>query len=121
MEEELDFEQMSKDVIAQIRSGRSLFGKDGAFAPLLEKILNAALEGEMDAHLTREERELGNRRNGKMSKQVQTPMGEVTVTTPRALNVKPLAQLDTVQITDPLECLTVLFVFPINVNLVLLS
>ncbi len=83
MEEELDFEQMSKDVIAQIRSGRSLFGKDGAFAPLLEKILNAALEGEMDAHLTREERELGNRRNGKMSKQVQTPMGEVTVTTPR--------------------------------------
>ncbi|MEG2158112.1 MAG: transposase, partial [Bacteroidaceae bacterium] len=28
-----------------------MFGKDGAFAPLLENILNAALEGEMDAHL----------------------------------------------------------------------
>ena len=47
-------------------------GKDGAFAPLLESILNAALEGEMDAHLTEEDRQMGNRRNGKMQKQVQT-------------------------------------------------
>ena len=37
-----------------------------------ESILNAALEGEMDAHLTEEERQMGNRRNGKMQKQVQT-------------------------------------------------
>ena len=60
-----------------------MLGKDGAFAPLLESILNAALEGEMDAHLTEEERDLGNRRNGKMQKQVQTALGEVTVSTPR--------------------------------------
>ncbi|WP_370526906.1 IS256 family transposase [Bacteroides sp. 51] len=58
-------------------------GKDGAFAPLLESILNAALEGEMDAHLSDAERNLGNRRNGRMDKQVQTPLGEVTVSTPR--------------------------------------
>lgn len=36
----------------------------------------------MDAHLTIEERNNGNRRNGKMHKQVQTPLGEVTVSTP---------------------------------------
>lgn len=48
--------------------------------------MNAALEGEMDAHLTDEERQLGNRRNGKMQKQVQTPLGEVTVSTPRDRN-----------------------------------
>lgn len=41
-----------------------MLGKDGAFAPLLKSILNAALEGEMDAHLTEEERQMGNRRNG---------------------------------------------------------
>ena len=35
-----------------------MLGKDGAFAPLLESILNAALEGEMDAHLTEEERQV---------------------------------------------------------------
>ena len=63
-----------------------MLGKDGAFAPLLESILNAALEGEMDAHLTEEERQMGNCRNGKMQKQVQTPLGEVTVSTPRDRN-----------------------------------
>ena len=63
-----------------------MLGKDGAFAPLLESILNAALEGEMDAHLSEEERMSGNRRNGKMQKQVQTSMGEVTVSTPRDRN-----------------------------------
>ena len=63
-----------------------MLGKDGAFAPLLESILNAALEGEMDAHLTEEERQMGNRRNGKMQKQVQTALGEVTVSTPRDRN-----------------------------------
>ena len=40
----------------------------------------------MDAHLTEEERQMGNRRNGKMQKQVQTSLGEVTVSTPRDRN-----------------------------------
>ena len=52
--------------IEQLKAGKPLLGKDGAFAPLLESILNAALEGEMDAHLTEEERQTGNHRNGKM-------------------------------------------------------
>ena len=29
----------------QLRTGKPLFGKDGALAPMLERILNAALEG----------------------------------------------------------------------------
>ena len=37
----------------------------------------------MDAHLTSEERSQGNRRNGKMPKQVQTCYGAVIVETPR--------------------------------------
>ena len=50
------------------------------FAPLLESILNAALEGEMDAHLTEEERQMGNRRNGKMQKlDVYKRQGQGTV------------------------------------------
>ena len=60
-----------------------LFGKNGTLAPMLERILNAALEGEMDAHLSIDERSKGNRRNGKMPKQVQTCYGAVTVETPR--------------------------------------
>ena len=86
MKEEFDFESIKNKAIEQLKSGKPLLGKDGAFAPLLESILNAALEGEMDAHLTDAERQLGNRRNGKMQKQVQTPLGEVTVSTPRDRN-----------------------------------
>lgn len=86
MKEEFDFESIKNKAIEQLKAGKPLLGKDGAFAPLLESILNAALEGEMDAHLSEEERMSGNRRNGKMQKQVQTSMGEVTVSTPRDRN-----------------------------------
>lgn len=83
MKEEFDFESIKNKALEQLKSGKPLLGKDGAFAPLLESILNAALEGELDAHLDSDERSFGNRRNGKMHKQVQTPLGEVTVSTPR--------------------------------------
>ena len=73
MSNELDFNELRAQVLEELKAGKPLFGKDGAFAPLLENILNAALEGEMDAHLTEDSRQNGNRRNGKMQKQVQTP------------------------------------------------
>jgi transposase-like protein len=77
--EEIDYRLAAE----QLRSGKPLFGKGGALAPMLERILNAALEGEMDAHLSSECRESDNRRNGKMPKTVQTCYGDVTVETPR--------------------------------------
>lgn len=82
MKEEFDFESIKNKAVEQLKSGRPLLGKDGAFAPLLKSILNAALEGEMDAYLIDAERQLGNRRSGKMQKQVQTPLGEVKVSSP---------------------------------------
>lgn len=86
MNEETSLEALRQQVLDGLKQGKPMFGKDGAFAPLIENILNAALEGEMDAHMSEDERESGNRRNGKMQKQVQTPMGEVTVSTPRDRN-----------------------------------
>ncbi len=47
MKEEFDFETIKNKVIEQQKSGKPLFGKDEAFAPLLESILNTALEGKM--------------------------------------------------------------------------
>lgn len=66
-----------------LKAGKPLTGKDGVLAPLLENLLNAALAGEMDAHMSPDEREGGNRRNGYGSKQVQSSLGELTVQTPR--------------------------------------
>ena len=48
-------------------SGKSLFGKDGAFAPMLQRFLEKTLEAEMETHLDKQAREKGNKRNGKGS------------------------------------------------------
>ena len=55
-----------KRAAEQLRNGEPLFGKDGAWAPMPEHILNAALEGEMNAHLSLDEHSKGKLRNGKM-------------------------------------------------------
>ncbi|MDD3645642.1 MAG: hypothetical protein PHR19_08965 [Bacteroidales bacterium] len=54
--EDFDYKAMEALAPEQLKSGKPLLGKGGAFAPLLEKIINAALEGEMDAHMDCEER-----------------------------------------------------------------
>jgi hypothetical protein len=61
-EEQLDYEQMKQKALEQLRSGKSLYGKDGAFAPLLKSFLDSALEAELESHLDAEERLSGNRR-----------------------------------------------------------
>ena len=83
MSNSFDFEQFKANAIEQLKAGVPLSGKDGVLVPLLENLLNSALEGEMDSHLEGGECELSNRRHGHMSKHVQTSMGEVTINTPR--------------------------------------
>ena len=79
----LDYELMKQKALEQFRSGKSLFGKDGAFAPLLKSFLEAALDAEMETHLDADERLSGNRRNGKITKQLKTSRGTISIDTPR--------------------------------------
>lgn len=52
MSNSFDFEQFKAQAIEQLKAGVPLSGKDGVLAPLLENLLNSALEGEMDdSHL----------------------------------------------------------------------
>ena len=78
---EKDFNEYKAQILED--SGKPLFGKDGALAPMIESIVNAALEGEMDAHLTQESRDSCNRRNGKMQKCIKAPVSDITVSKPR--------------------------------------
>ena len=72
-----DFEAFKTQAIADMKAGKSLIGKDGVFTPLMKEFLEAALEGEMAAHMASclDDPENQNRRNGKTSKMVQSPMG----------------------------------------------
>jgi transposase-like protein len=83
MEKKFDYETLSKEIAAQIRSGKPLTGKDGAFTPLIKQVIEAALEGEMDEHL-RESREMTtNRRNGRVRKNLKSSMGGIEIFSPR--------------------------------------
>lgn len=79
----LDYEVMKQKLKEQFRTGKSLFSKGGAFAPLLEELINSMLEGELEGHLDEEERRNGNRKNGKGSKLVKTSAGSIEINTPR--------------------------------------
>ncbi len=78
-----EYAAMRDKALQQLRSGESLTGKDGAFAPLLKEFLEAALEGEMASHLDEDERAEGNKRNGRGSKRVKSMAGEFEIETPQ--------------------------------------
>ncbi|MEO1301294.1 MAG: transposase, partial [Bacteroidota bacterium] len=80
-QEELD--SLQSKALSQFKSGKSLFGKGGAFAPMLKQFLEAALEAEMEEHLDDDERNNGNRRNGKKVKQLKSSEGTIDVETPQ--------------------------------------
>lgn len=77
-----NLDAIRKKALKQFRTGKSLFGKDGAFAPLLQNFIQEALEAEMDAHLTVEERKKGNKRNGRGIKTIKTSDGNFEIYPP---------------------------------------
>jgi putative transposase len=78
-----EYSEMESKALSQLRTGKSMLGKDGAFAPLLKKFLESALEAEMEEHLDEDERFKKNKRNGKGSKTLKTSAGEIEIETPQ--------------------------------------
>lgn len=80
-----DFEDFKNQAISDLKSGKGLVGKDGILIPLIKEFLEAALEGEMTSHMASclEEPDNQNRRNGKSSKIIQSPVGSFELETPR--------------------------------------
>lgn len=81
-QEDFDYKSFEAEAIEQLRQGKGLSGKNGVLAPLLKRLLEAGLQGEMSGHLS-EEQTNKNRRNGLSRKQVKTDYGNIEVCTPR--------------------------------------
>ena len=77
MSDEFDFDKALK----ALQSGKAITGKDGVLTPLIKKLTEAALEGELDSHLA--EDVVPNRKNGKTSKTVKSTTGPFELDTPR--------------------------------------
>ena len=81
---DFDFDAFVKQAGEQLRSGKPLVGAEGVFTPLLKRVIEASLEGELDDHL--KERKNKNRRNGHTQKNIQSSLGGFDIFSPRDRN-----------------------------------
>ena len=86
MKKKINLEEFSKEAAELIKQGNPLTGKGGVFTPLIKQVLEAALEGEMDAHLDQTRESESNRRNGYGSKNLKSSGGALKILTPRDRN-----------------------------------
>lgn len=85
-EEKFDFEAFVRQAGEQLRQGKPFTGKGGVFTPLLKRILEASLEGELDEHLQDSRTIDANRRNGHTRKNLKSSLGAFEISTPRDRN-----------------------------------
>ncbi len=76
--DKFDYEAFEKVAIRSLMQGKPLSGAEGVLTPLIKRIMEASLRGEMDAHLQVEAGKK-NRRNGYGNKRVKTAQGEVVL------------------------------------------
>lgn len=72
------------EVLEQIKAGAKIDGKDGVLAPLIKQLTEAALQAELESHLTSEINK--NRKNGKSTKTMKSSVGEFELDIPRDRN-----------------------------------
>ena len=77
-------EKYRKEIEEGLLSGKPWIGTDGVFSTLLQSVVDASLEGELDNHLS-ETKDSGerNRRNGYGKKKVKTKAGQLDIHPPR--------------------------------------
>lgn len=80
-----DFKEFEAEAIAGLQSGGALFGSEGVLRSLVKHLVEASLEGELDAHLSdQRSADIANKRNGKSrKKRVRTELGEIEVQSSR--------------------------------------
>lgn len=81
-----DFESFSREAIDRLKAGDSMIGPEGIFTPLLKRLIEAAMEGEMDAHMKDTRKSHKNRRNGRGAKNLKSPYGSFEISAPRDRN-----------------------------------
>lgn len=86
-EGEFDYRNFEKEAIERLYAGEELIGENGILSGLIQRIVNAALQGEMTHHL-KTDRSVGieNRRNGHTNKTIKTKVGPVEIVPPRDRN-----------------------------------
>ena len=86
---EFDYAKFEKEAISKLLDGRDLIGSQGVLKEIIQRIVHAALDGEMSHHLEEEKQsnkadnKENNRRNGSTTKQLKTSLGQIQINPPR--------------------------------------
>jgi putative transposase len=72
------------EVVQGLLSGKKLTGDGGLLNPFIKQVVEAALEAELDSHLSTEVKK--NRKNGKSKKKMKTSNGSFELEVPRDRN-----------------------------------
>jgi transposase-like protein len=86
MEDLIPDDARRKEVLSRLYNGDPILGDGGIFTDMLQSMVNAALEGELDHNLNEKHAGANNRRNGHMAKVVRSAAGPLTIRTPRDRN-----------------------------------
>lgn len=79
-----DYGTFEREAIIRLTKGDKLVGPDGVLTGMIQRLVGAALQGEMSHHLKEGRLEGGkNRRNGHTRKTLSTELGPVQVSPPR--------------------------------------
>ena len=85
-----NYDSFKEQIIAGLKSGKGLTGKDGIFSGMVKDVLETMLSEELNQHLSSERKELNsdfnNRKNGYNSKTVKTKDSAFVLDTPRDRN-----------------------------------
>lgn len=79
-EEKFDWDSFEKEAIKRLLNGEELTGEDGILTPLIQRLLQASLQGEMQAHV---EETRPNRRNGSKARSLKSSQGLLRIEMPR--------------------------------------
>jgi putative transposase len=80
MNKQTKLSEIERHILSAVQSGTPI---TDAFKPMIKRIMEAALEAEMELHMEAENTANTNRRNGKSSKNIKTSHGEFILETPR--------------------------------------
>lgn len=83
MEDLIPDNERRKEVLSRLYNGDAILGDGGIFTDMLQTMVNAALEGELDNSLKEKTADPSNRRNGYTHKIVRSAAGPLQVHTPR--------------------------------------
>ncbi len=79
---DVELTAFEQEAVKGLYAGKPLLGADGVLSAMVQRIVQASLSGEVQAHLA-QPAETSNRRNGYTAKRLKTSVGEVDIATPR--------------------------------------